>query len=325
MCLILLCLTAMQITVLDGQTLNPGDLSWDWLSAFGTYAIYERTPPENLAERALPANILLVNKVVIDEELISRLPQLQYIVVTATGYNNIDIAACRRAGIPVSNVTNYGSATVAQHVFALLLSLTNRVEKHHLLVRDGAWIKSNSFSFWDAPLVELSAKTMGIVGMGNIGREVARIAAGFRMNVLFYSASQAHCEHGRAVRMDELTADADVISLHTHLHDGNREMVNAAFLEKMKRDAYLINTARGGLVHEGDLFSALSNGVIAGAGLDVLSVEPPPPDFPLLSLKNCIITPHNAWASVEARRRMMDIVQSNISAFLSGSPIHLVH
>lgn len=314
----------MHLTVLDGETLNPGDLSWEWLKDFGDCTIYENSRPDQVLERSAAADILLVNKVVLDSEIIRRLPKLQFVAVTATGYNNIDVAACAEAGIPVSNVVNYGSTTVAQHVFALLLALTNRVERHFELVRNGEWGKRNIFSFWDAPLVELAGKTMGIIGMGNIGQEVARIADGFRMEVIYYSSSGRPCPEGRPVALETLREQADCISLNTHLHDGNREMIDAAFLDGMKNTAYLINTARGGLVNEADLHKALTSGMIAGAGLDVLDREPPSDDHILLRLDNCIVTPHIAWASVEARHRMMGLVRENIEAFLAGSPIHLV-
>ena len=320
-----LCLSMMHTVILDGATLNPGDLSWGWISELSGYTLYENTPPEEIIQRSKDADILLVNKVVLAKTHITSLPKLRFIMVTATGINNVDINACRAMGIGVSNVTNYGTTTVAQHVFGLLLALTNKTWHHHQMVQTGEWMKRGSFSFWDAPLIELAGKTIGIIGYGNIGREVGRIANGFRMKVTYNSASAHVDEIGEAIDLETLIRQSDVVTLHTHLHDNNREMINSDFLNGMKQSAYLINTARGGLINEIDLRHALMTGSIAGAGLDVLSKEPPPDDHPLLHLENCIITPHNAWASVEARQRMMDIVKNNIRKFLSGKPINLVN
>jgi len=314
----------MKITILDGQTLNPGDLSWETLHTLGTVGLYGHTTEETVLKRSLDADILIVNKVVLDAETISRLPNLKFIAVTATGFNNIDITACNERGIPVSNVSNYGSNTVAQHVFALLLALTNRAETHAGLVREGQWKKSGAFSFWQAPLVELAGKTMGIIGYGNIGKSVASIANGFGMNVLYHSSSGQSGDPGTAVDLQTLLHRSDVITLHTHLHEGNRKMVDTNFLHNMRPTSYLINTARGGLVNETDLYMALKENIIAGAGLDVLSKEPADNDHPLIHLDNCIVTPHNAWASVEARQRLLNAVVENVKAFIKGRPINLV-
>ncbi|MCP4125054.1 MAG: D-2-hydroxyacid dehydrogenase, partial [Bacteroidetes bacterium] len=217
----------MKLTILDGQTLNPGDLSWEAFHSFGKVDLYEHTSTDKVLERSLEADILIINKVVLDAELISCLPNLKFVAVTATGFNNIDVSACNERGIPVSNVRNYASDTVAQHVFALLLALTNRAERHADLVRGGQWEKSGAFSFWQAPLVELSGKTMGIIGYGNIGRSVASIANGFGMKVLYHSSSGQSGEPGTAVDLQTLLHQSDVISLHTHLHEGNHKMVDS--------------------------------------------------------------------------------------------------
>lgn len=315
---------SMKIVVLDGSTLNPGDLDWKVLEAFGQFEVYQESDKTQVVSRAANAEILLVNKVVIDSSVLNELPKLRMIAVTATGYNNIDIEACKRANITVSNVVNYGSTTVAQHVFALLLELTNRASRHHLLVQKGEWRKRRAFSFWVEPIVELADKTMGIIGMGHIGQEVARIANGFRMNVQYYSASDQSCPNATSVDLSKLIANSDVITLHTHLHGGNAEMVNAEFLDAMKPRAFLINTARGGLVDEAALYDALRHHRIGGAGLDVLNEEPPHDHHELLLLDNCIVTPHNAWASKEARQRLLDLTCENIRSFLDGQPIHVV-
>jgi glycerate dehydrogenase len=312
------------MVVLDGGTLNPGDLSWDQLNALGTVTVYEKTNAENVLANARNADILIVNKVKLTADILQALPQLKYIAITATGFDNVDIAFCRSKNIPVSNIKNYGSATVAQHVFALILALTNRVEQHHAAVNAGIWQKKAAFSFWNAPIIELSNKTIGIIGWGNIGQKVAKIANGFEMKVLFHSKTTHSSALAEWVELDDLITYSDFISLHTHLSSDNIEMVNSAFLNQMKPTAYLINTSRGKLVNEHDLAFALNNQWIAGAGLDVLSQEPPPNDHPLLHLSNCIVTPHNAWASVEARQRMMHILNENIESFLKGCPKNLI-
>ncbi len=314
----------MNIVVLDGGTLNPGDLSWEKLNAFGPVSIFNQSNEESVLTNAKNAAILIVNKVKLTANILQQLPNLKYIAITATGYDNVDVAFCRSQNIPVSNIKNYGSTTVAQHVFALMLALTNRVEQHAAEVNSGTWRKKAAFSFWNAPIVELSGKTIGIIGWGNIGQKVAKIASGFEMKVLFHSKTECSSTFGEWVAMDTLIHLSDFISLHTHLSADNFEMVDQSFLKKMKRSAFLINTSRGKLINEKDLAMALKNNFIAGAGLDVLSQEPPSNDHPLLQLENCIVTPHNAWASVEARQRMMDILIENIDSFLKGSPKNLI-
>jgi glycerate dehydrogenase len=315
----------MNIVVLDGYPLNPGDLSWNELSALGSSVVYDRTAPEEIVSRVQDAQIILTNKVPLTRETINKLPQLRYIGVLATGYNIVDVAAAKEKGIIVTNVPAYSTHSVAQTVFALLLELTHRVRTHADLVRDGAWSANPDFSFWKGELIELAGKTMGIVGFGNIGRAVANIASAFGMTVIVSTRSQKssavsiHC-----VDIVTLFKTADVISLHCALTEETKHLVNVQRLAVMKPTAFLINTSRGGLVDEQALADALNNGRIAGAGLDVLSVEPPPSNHPLLSAKNCVVTPHFAWATVEARRRLMTAVVENVRAFINRAPINVV-
>ncbi|GJM33201.1 MAG: glycerate dehydrogenase [Saprospiraceae bacterium] len=309
------------IVVLDGYTLNPGDLSWQALNALGKVQIYDHSSPDHLLERASEASILLVNKFVLQEKELKRLPLLKCICVTATGYNNIDIKTAKQLGIKVFNVSDYGSTAVAQHVFALILALTNGVETHHQSVQKGDWIKSRDFSYTLFPLVELAGKTIGIYGFGRIGKKVARIADGFEMKVITLNRHPERDTHPGVTYVDwqTLLETSDFLSLHAPLQKENTGIINLEALKKMKKSARLINTARGGLIVEADLAKALKEGFIAGAGLDVLSQEPPTDDHPLLHLKNCLITPHNAWASAEARQRLLDGSIKNVKAFLNGS------
>lgn len=316
----------MKIVVLDGGTLNPGDLSWSSMKKhFGEITTFDQTPSDKIIERSIKADILVINKVVIDKEVIDQLPNLKYVAVSATGYNNIDVSACREKGILVSNISNYGSSTVAQHVFALLLALTNRVEKHHQLVKDGEWKNRNVFSFWTNSIIDLEGKTLGVIGWGNIGQKAGQIANGFGMKVIYHSSQYHQSSFAEAVDLDQLITTSDVISLNTHLTEDKYNMVNSAFLKKMKPTAYLINTSRGGLVNEIDLAAALKNESIAGAGLDVLKEEPASANHPLLKLDNCIITPHNAWASLAARQRLMTLLEENIQSFIDGHPQNLIN
>jgi glycerate dehydrogenase len=315
----------MKIVILDGHTLNPGDLSWDDLRRLGTCEIYDRTPPEQVVERARDARVVLTNKVPLDRTAIDVLPDLRLIAVTATGYNMVDTAAARARGVPVCNVPEYGTPNVAQAVFALLLELTNRTGHHAQTVREGRWCTSPDFCYWDFPLIELHGLTIGIVGHGRIGRAVARIAGGFGMRILAYRRQRQPEAGVESTDLNALFRRSDVVSLHVPLTPENREMVNAARLAEMKATAYLINTARGGLVNEPDLADALNRGRIAGAALDVLTVEPPACDNPLLTAKNCIITPHIAWASPTARKRLLDETVRNVEAFLAGTPRNVVN
>jgi glycerate dehydrogenase len=316
----------MRIVVLDGHTLNPGDLSWDGLRAFGPCEIHPRTPPELVVERSRQADILITNKVVLSREVIGQLPQLKYIGVLATGYNIVDVAAARQRGIPVANVPTYGTRSVAEMVFAHILNLTFHVGQHAHGVREGRWTRSADFCYWDFPLTELAGKTLGIVGFGRIGRAVARVAAGFEMRVLAYDAMPIAAEEGvESVDLETLFRRSDVISLHCPLSPQTERLVSAERLGLMKPTAFLINTSRGPLVDEQALADALNAGRIAGAGLDVLPVEPPPAEQPLLHAKNCHITPHIAWATQAARQRLLDTAVANIRAFLDGRAQNVVN
>ena len=316
----------MNICILDAYTTNPGDLNWDALQSLGNLRVYQKTAASEVYERARDAEILLTNKVVLDRKMIESLPRLQYIGVLATGYNVVDLQAARERGIPVCNVPAYCTRAVAQLVFALLLELTNHVQKHSESVRAGDWASSDHFCYWNFPLVELENKTMGIFGYGNIGKAVADIALAMGMNVLVSSRTPKDLPQGcKWVPQEVLFAESDVISLHCPLTEETKELVNADLLSKMKRNAFLINTARGGVIHEKDLAQALNEGRISGAGLDVLSTEPPKADNPLLSAKNCIITPHIAWATAEARSRLIATVTQNVKDFLDGHPNNVVN
>ena len=316
----------MNIVVLDGYTLNPGDLSWSALEALGNVKVFDRTPPGQVALRAKDANILLTNKALVNADTINAITGLQYIGVMATGYNVVDIQAAHARNIPVCNVPAYSTASVAQHTFALLLELCQGAGIHSAGVRKGEWSASQDFSYWKMPLTELQDKTLAIIGFGQIGQAVAKIAMAFGMRVI---ASHKHPERDKmdgVVFKDQTTCfkEADVVSLHCPLNAENKEFVNAGLLASMKPSAFLINTSRGPLIREHDLADALNKGMIAGAGLDVLSVEPPAADNPLFTAKNCIITPHIAWATKEARSRLMEKVVSNIKAFLDGKPVNIV-
>jgi len=312
--------TRPHIVVLDGYTMNPGDLSWEPLQRLGNLTIYDRSAPHELVVRSTDADILLVNKVSITREVLDQLPRLQYIAVTATGYNNIDLAACAARDIPVTNAVGYGSTSVAQHVFALLLALTNRVQQHSRSVKAGDWAAQPDFCYWRSPIIELNGRVMGIYGLGSIGRQVARIAQAFGMDVL---ATHRHpkrdaMEGVTFVDLPTLFAQSDIISLNVPLSADNEEIVDTNLLSTMKSTAYLINTARGGLINEHDLAKALRQKRIAGAALDVLATEPPPADHPFYELDNCLLTPHQAWASVASRQRLLDITVEHVVAFLAG-------
>lgn len=318
----------MKIVALDSYTLNPGDQSWGPIEALGEFAAYDRTPPTQLIERAKEAGVVLTNKIPINRETIESLPNLKLIAVTATGYNIIDVAAAKSHGVAVCNIPEYSTPIVAQHVIALLLGLTTHVGHHARTVREGKWSQSIDWCYWDFPLIELSGQTLGIVGYGKIGQAVAKIARALGMNVIANrraAASNTAADGTRRVELDELFATSDVISLHCPLTPETTKLVNAARLSTMKRTAYLINTARGALIDEPALANALNNEQIAGAGLDVLTAEPPPTDNPLIGAKNCIITPHIAWASLPARKRAMQITADNIRLFLAGTPRNIVN
>lgn len=318
----------MKIVALDGYTLNPGDNPWDAVRQLGELTVYDRTSPADVVERARGANVLLTNKTPITRETIAVLPELKFISVLATGFNIVDTVAARERGISVSNVPVYGTDAVAQYVFAVLLGMIHQPALHDAAVRDGEWARRQDFSFWLGPISELSGKTLGVVGFGRIGRRTAELAHAFGMHVLAHDVSQTNppgWSHFRWAGLDELFQQSDVVTLHCPQTDSNKGFVNAAILSKMKPTARLINAARGTLVNESDLAAALNDGKLAGACLDVVSIEPIRPDNPLLQAKNCLLTPHMAWAAVEARRRLMQTTADNIAAFQSGQPIHVVN
>ena len=316
----------MNIVVLDGYAANPGDLCWDELQALGECTIYDRTAPAEVLERAAGAEILLTNKTVLTAEHMAALPELKYIGVLATGYNIVDTAAAKERGIIVTNIPAYSTDSVAQMVFAHILNITQQVQHHSEEVHRGRWTASKDFCFWDTPLIELREKKLGIVGLGHTGFTTARIAIGFGMKVCAYTSKtnfQLPPEI-RKMELDELFRECDVVSLHCPLTPDTKELVNAARLALMKPTAILINTGRGPLVNEKDLADALNKGVIAAAGLDVLSSEPPQYTNPLLTAKNCFITPHIAWATKEARVRLMRIAVGNLKGFIKGEIVNNV-
>jgi glycerate dehydrogenase len=315
----------MRIVVLDGHTLNPGDLSWDPLQALGDCTFYDRTCEGDVLTRAAEAEVVLTNKTLVTGAAIRALLRLRYIGVLATGYNVVDTAAARERNIPVTNVPDYGTASVAQATFALLLELVNAAGHHSQSVHQGQWIRCPDFSYWEKPLVELAGLKFGIIGFGTIGSAVARIAQAFGMEVLAHSRTPREVSHVRFVDLHTLLSTSDVISLHCPLTPETREIMNVDRLRQMKPSSYLINTSRGSLIDEAALTHALNNDQIAGAGLDVLSVEPPTADNPLLRAKNCIITPHIAWATRAARQRLLDTAVANLLAFQQGQAANVVN
>ena len=319
----------MKIVVLDGYTLNPaGDNPWDEVAALGELTVYERTPAERIVERTLPADIVLTNKVPLGAETLARLPNLKLVAVLATGYEVVDGAAARARGIPVSNVPEYGTDAVAQYVFALLLALCHRVELHDRSVHAGEWAANPDNSYWRTPQLELAGQVMAVVGFGRIGRRVGELAHAFGMEVLAadpYTANPPPYRPFAFVPLEEAFRRADVVSLNCALTPENRGMVDRALLATMKRTAFLLNAARGPLVNEADLAAALGAGGLAGAALDVVSSEPIRPDNPLLGARNCLLTPHMAWAAAAARRRLMRTTAANIAAFQAGRPQNVVN
>lgn len=313
----------MKIVVLDGHTLNPGDLDWSALNQLGKCTIHDRSTAAEIVPRAKDAEVVLTNKTPLTSATLAELPKVRYIGVLATGYNVVDIPAATARGIVVSNVPDYGTHSVAQHVFALLLELTQNVGYHAQTVRDGRWTQSLDFCYWDRALVELLGLKLGIVGYGRIGRAVADIGRAFGMEILVSSRTEK--QDVTQVSLDELFRSSDVISLHCPLTNENKGMINSSRLQLMKPGAFLINTSRGPLVVEQDLADALNAGRIAGAALDVLAVEPPRNDNPLFHAKNCVITPHIAWATRAARNRLLGIAVANVAAFQAGRPQNVVH
>jgi glycerate dehydrogenase len=315
----------MNIVVLDGYTLNPGDLSWDALQRLGHCAIHDRTAPAELLSRAGDAEIVLTNKTVLNRQTIKALPRLRCVGVLATGTNVVDLAAAREQDVIVTNVPAYGTSSVAQTTIALLLEMTQRVGHHSLGVRDGRWTKGPDWSYWDFPLVELDGLQMGIIGLGRIGRAVAAIASalGMRVSASLHSSKQPP-DGIQFLHLETLIRQSDVVSLHCPLTDVTHNLMNRERLSWMKPEAILLNTSRGALIDEAALADALNFGRLAGAGLDVLSAEPPVATNPLLTAKNCIITPHLAWATKAARLRLMKMAVENVAAFLRGQPQNVV-
>jgi glycerate dehydrogenase len=314
-----------RVVVLDGHTLNPGDLDWSGIEALGELTVHERSNGAQIIERAAGAEIILTNKTPLTADTIRALPALRFIGVLATGCNVVDVGAAKARAIPVCNVPGYGTASVAQHVFALLLELTQRTGHHAMTVRLGRWTASRDFCYWDFPLIELAGLTLGIIGYGSIGEAVARIGRAFGMSVIAGTRRQRTAEGIEFISTDDVFRRADVVTLHCPLTDETRGLINAARLATMKPSSFLINTGRGPLVVEQDLADALNTGRLAGAGLDVLSVEPPKGDNPLFTAKNCLITPHIAWATRSARARLMAAVVENLRAFLAGTPRNVVN
>lgn len=317
----------MRIVVLDGHCLNPGDLNWDALRAMGQVEIFDRTAEDQVVERTAGASIALTNKSPFPAAAIAALPDLQYIGVLATGYNIVDTAAARERGIVVTNVPTYGSHSVAQFTMALLLELCHHVGRHGDSVRAGDWQRSADWSYWHTPQVELAGKQFGLVGFGRIGRQTAIAAAGFGMKIAAYDSAPGEPPAGMDFQwmpLDQLIASSDVVSLHCPLFPETKGLINRDRLASMKRTAFLLNTSRGPLIVEQDLADALNGGVIAGAGIDVVPQEPPVNGSPLFAAKNCIVTPHIAWATLEARGRLMDIAVNNVRAFLDGRPVNRV-
>ena len=315
----------MKIVVLDGYALNPGDLSWEGLKKLGDLEIHDRTETAQILSRAKYADLVLTNKTLLSSESLRQLPKLKYIGVLATGYNCVDVQTAKELGIAVTNIPSYGTASVAQFVFALLLELCHNVKQHHYAVANGQWATSRDWTFWLTPLIELEGKVMGIVGLGRIGRHVARIAIAFGMHVIATDQVPIAEPGVQPTTLEKLLVESDVVSLHCPLFPETLGLINRERLATMKSSAFLINTSRGPLIIDEDLADALNQGVIAGAGLDVLSMEPPMRDNALLKSRNCIVTPHIAWATNEARSRLMNIAVKNVEGFLLKQPVNVVN
>lgn len=318
----------MKIVILDGYTLNPGDISWDGFKALGDLTVYDRTPADKVLERIGDAEAVISNKTPLPAEVFAAKPGIKYVGVLATGYNVIDIAAARSRGIPVTNIPTYGTTAVSQYVFALLLEVCHHVGHHADTVKNGRWAASPDFCYWDYPLVELYGKTMGIVGFGRIGQNTARIATAFGMKVLAYDEHVNPTLETTDVAyatLGELYAGSDVISLHVPLFDSTKEMINSKSISKMKDGVIIINTSRGPLVSERDILKALDDGKVAAYAADVVSIEPILADNPLPKHERCLITPHIAWAPQAARERLMNIAVDNLGSFIKGNPINVVN
>ena len=318
----------MNIVILDGYTSNPGDLSWDAIAKHGKLTVYDHTPAALTIERARDAEIVISNKTTLGAAEIEQLPKLRYIGLLSTGYNIVNLEAAKRCGVAVTNIPAYSTSSVAQLVFALLLEICNNVGAHSVSVRSGEWENSRDFCYWKYPLMELSGKTIGIVGFGNIGRATAKIARAFDMNVIACgrtgtdgkSVSDGVC----LTSFENVLSSSDIVSLHCPLFPETAGLINRKTIALMKRGAFLINTSRGGVLNERDVADALADGRLGGAGLDVLSTEPPQLNNPLLTAPNCVITPHIAWATLEARSRLIRALEENLAAFLAGTPQNIV-
>lgn len=317
----------MKIVNLDAYTTNPGDLSWDNFKKYGEVTIYERTNPDQIVERAKDADVLFINKCVITKEILDELPNLKYVGLQSTGYNVIDCDYAKKKGIIVSNIPAYSTTAVAQLVFALILQITNKVTMHSDAVHNGEWCECPDFCFWKAPLFELDGKTIGIIGFGSIGQRVSNIAKAFGMNVLVFTPHPKPDEFKEIsfVDFNTLCKNSDIITCHCPLTPATENLINENAINMMKKSAIVINTSRGPVANEEDLANALNSGRIQGAGLDVLRVEPPKKDNPLLTAKNCYITPHIAWAALETRQRLLGILEDNLKAFINGEPQNVVN
>jgi glycerate dehydrogenase len=318
----------MKIVVLDGYTLNPGDLSWDGMKELGETAVHDRTPADMTVERIGDAKIVITNKTVIDRKVLDSCPAIRYVGVLATGYNVVDVEAARERGVAVTNIPTYGTSAVGQFAIALLLEICHHIGEHSRSVLAGEWTRSPDFCYWKRPLIELDGKTMGIIGFGHIGRKTGEIAQALGMRILAGDSRrrpELESDTVKYVEMDELLETSDVISLHCPLSEKTQGIINKESIARMKDGVIIINTSRGGLIVEEDLAAALNSGKVCAAGLDVISVEPVNADNPLLLARNCIITPHIAWAPIEARRRLLNIAVENLRSFLAGSPVNLVN
>lgn len=319
---------AMKIVVLDGYTLNPGDLSWNELNELGNLTVYDRTEEHQILERIIEADYVYTNKTPLTQETLKKCKNLKWIGVLATGYNVVDVEAASKRGIPVCNVPSYGTNTVAQYVFALILELANHVGHHNDAVKEGRWTKSKDFCFWDIPLIELSDKTIGLIGYGRIGQAVANIAQAFGMKVLAnnrHISTEEISDTFSYCSLERLYNEADFISLHCPLNDSTEGLINKGSLDLMKEGVFIINTSRGQLINEEAMVNALSNGKVAGYACDVVDVEPIEEKNLLLTAKNCVITPHIAWASNEARTRLLDTAVNNLKSFIKGETINQVN
>jgi len=315
--------------VLDGYTINPGDLSWDGIKQFGDLKVYDRTDfaPEKVIENIGNAEIVLTNKTPVTKVVLEKVPSVKYIGVLATGYNVVDIPAAKALGITVANVPTYGTIAVAQFTFALLLEMCHHTGDHNRAVKKGYWANNADFCFWNYPLIELAGKTMGLIGFGRIGQATAKIAHAFGLNIITFDHNiqpELESETCKYVTFDELLAKSDIISLHCPLYESNRGMINKDTISRMRDGVMIINTARGSLIVEQDLCDALNSGKVSSAGVDVVSLEPIAASNPLLTAKNCIITPHIAWAPKESRTRLMNTTIDNLAAFLAGKPVNIV-